>query len=1103
MAKLLPSSNYSIVKSSKSAVIKADKLLNVKSKTARVGVNETRNEPPKLLEDTLTKIERKVIKIDKLLKDSFVFSKKESEKKRKSDEQEKFKSKERDLEQKKLPKTKGVNLPSPPKMGFLDWIKNFITQTILGFFAVRLIDFLPQLLKILPVIIKVGDFFIDVGGKMLDGLITFVDWGYKAIDGTRQFIKQLGGEGLAQNFDKFAGAIDNVIEIAIIAALATADSGGFGGGGGPGGGRGGYGNNYSGGKRGLDGDFRRGRFGGYVRGFGIESEAGKSAQGFNLWKQQAKGGELTTSGLRKAENDIMKRYFQRYGRDAFIQRFGEEGLKKLPGGMQRGLLQRGARSAFTGLLGKGGAKTVLKFIKPFTKRLPIIGGLLDFGISVALGESPGRAAFKAIGATLLGAIGAAVGSVVPFAGTFLGGLAGGFVGDAVGGALYDMFFGNKKPKGKVVKAAGGGKPSTRGGKPVSGPAKRTVKKKKTPRTLKATPSRLRPGATVGGEKQIKKIYPESKDKSKMSPFDFLKNSYNTFAKSSGLGALVALAIKPIMGDKPTYADYKNAGAGINNWMNQSIGSGTFAYAGGGEVKMESIVSGEDYSDVIAKSLQDSVAPQVDKTIQDLMKQLILKKAEPEQKEKKPSEGIDGEDGGTGGGGLTAGQWGPLLDVIAAGEGGYESVNPSFTIPGLTKMTIADAWSQAQRMGRAKGGSGAMGRYQLLSDPVGRAKSAGLDPYKDLFTPANQDKIAVHIIENIRNGKEWIAGKISDQDFLQGIANEWASMPNYYGKYSYSGQGGAIKADKLKSALAKVKKGGYSQQELAAHPGLETEIKGSIGSFGLMDPTPRSRPGVKGSSGYAADSGLDIVGKTGDPIVAPVSGTLLYAETGHTSWSDDSNPDKPGKQSQHSFLIQLSKPFKYGGKLIKYAYGTHLSSLSNSVANKSGTPIRAGQTIGQMGVANKVPHLHLGLLQNRAQSSESDWLSNTQVKSVLTASRFHGGPVLKTGKLFAHKGEFVIDKDSVDLFGIDFINSINSIENKAQLVARAPSIIQKLKAISGYTDYEKPEPKVVFVPVPAPDSGGMPAGTSKPSLSMDYSTIDTYMSSQMGDELMYG
>lgn len=161
-----------------------------------------------------------------------------------------------------------------------------------------------------------------------------------------------------------------------------------------------------------------------------------------------------------------------------------------------------------------------------------------------------------------------------------------------------------------------------------------------------------------------------------------------------------------------------------------------------------------------------------------------------------------------GGSAGGGQWKPLLDVISSGEGGYESVNPGQVVPGLTQMTIADAWATAQRVGKSKRGSGAMGRYQLLSDPIGRARKAGLDPYKDIFSPVNQDRIAVYILENIRYGKQWLAGTLKggDSAFAQGIADEWAGVPNLFGRYSYPGQGGKVKAESVKSALQKVKRG---------------------------------------------------------------------------------------------------------------------------------------------------------------------------------------------------------------------------------------------------------------------------------------------------------
>jgi len=96
---------------------------------------------------------------------------------------------------------------------------------------------------------------------------------------------------------------------------------------------------------------------------------------------------------------------------------------------------------FLGIFGVGpGKKTltnsILKFLRPLLKRIPLVGALIDFGISVALGENPGRAAFGAIGAALLGAMGTFIGGPV---GTFLGALAG----DIAGRALYDLFFGGK------------------------------------------------------------------------------------------------------------------------------------------------------------------------------------------------------------------------------------------------------------------------------------------------------------------------------------------------------------------------------------------------------------------------------------------------------------------------------------------------------------------------------------------------------------------------------------------------------------------------------------------------------------------------------------
>ena len=236
-----------------------------------------------------------------------------------------------------------------------------------------------------------------------------------------------------------------------------------------------------------------------------------------------------------------------------------------------------------------------------------------------------------------------------------------------------------------------------------------------------------------------------------------------------------------------------------------------------------------------------------------------------------------------------------------------------------------------------------------------------------------------------------------------------------------------------------------------------------GQFGLSDPTPGASPGVPGSTGYASDSGLDIIGRTGDPIVSPVDGTILYAETGHTSWKDDSNPDEPGHQPQHSFLISLASPFEYGGKKIKFAYGTHLSSLVEGVANQSGIAIKAGQPIGAMGVANKVPHLHFGLLQNRAQSSEDDWLSNTQVKEVLSARRSHAGTKLSNREemLKILPGQSLLDENTSKALGATNLARFNA----ASTPEGVQNIAGQIAGVSDYAGYEQGAQQTVVVQDP--------------------------------------
>ena len=216
-------------------------------------------------------------------------------------------------------------------------------------------------------------------------------------------------------------------------------------------------------------------------------------------------------------------------------------------------------------------------------RLPIIGAVLDFAISVALGESPGRAAFKAIGAGLLGGVLGAVGSVVPVAGTLIGGLVGGIIGDQIGGALYDIFFGNKKPQTPQQNPQG----FASGGEVGRGPRKRIKKRREYLSQPSQDPIEL--GKDVG-KKKFEEMFPKGSSGglfgigSKEDAYGYLESGFGVLSGTSFFGPLFGIAIKSLTGDKPSSSDYRAASFGLSNWMTSTFGNVAMqGFANGGLV----------------------------------------------------------------------------------------------------------------------------------------------------------------------------------------------------------------------------------------------------------------------------------------------------------------------------------------------------------------------------------------------------------------------------------------------------------------------------------------------------------------------------------------
>ena len=166
-------------------------------------------------------------------------------------------------------------------------------------------------------------------------------------------------------------------------------------------------------------------------------------------------------------------------------------------------------------------------------KIPVIGPLVDFVISVILGDRPDKAAAGAVGA----AIGAAVGTFIPipFVGTILGGIAG----DIIGRSLYDVVLkmtgmsAEKFNKGGIV-----GPPP-----PVSPPppiSKEKKEKEPEPGLFKDSLGSLRGKEIYGGgdKEEYEKV------------FGIIKGTYDSILDTSGgfISSLMAGAIGLLSGN---------------------------------------------------------------------------------------------------------------------------------------------------------------------------------------------------------------------------------------------------------------------------------------------------------------------------------------------------------------------------------------------------------------------------------------------------------------------------------------------------------------------------------------------------------------------------
>lgn len=604
--KLLPSSKSSALVSKETAK-KISTSSNYSFKTDSQILNPTRNRSSQMMI-----IKKQVIKIENLINRKYVEDVKKQREEDKLAEQSKRKKREEKLEDKPKADEKLPNIPSLPKLGFLDGIKKFIVNMILGFIAFRLIDHLPKIANFLKILAPAVDFFIDFSGKLLDGLVTFIDWGYKAYDFTRKQLKSFGGENFVKVFDTFNGAVGKVIEAAITTAVVLGSQG-------------------KGGVLDVGMDIVSDRVlkrGAQQAATSAASQAGGAAAQAGGVGAGAAAAIVSGAGLLASA----------LGEGAFqLRKFAIKPIQNLENDYRKD------KNPLT----KIGRGIILNMIRPLFGIFQTAGFLLDvvgspFRYAIELIRYPFlNENDKKTQATNLAKFDARIREDLRRAFNMLTlGLA--FKEKGSFGNIY----GNQGAQKEMMsKMAGGG--ITRGGK-FQGGAKRRIKKPTTKRSITIQPTKISPGKDIGGSRKIEKVFPESTRPDTVNPLGYIETTYDSTSKIPFFGPLFGIVSKLLVGEKPSNIDYINIGSGLNSWLNTTFNTESMrtfgAFAGGGEVNSEMFMNGEDLTNVIAKSVEESISKRADDVLKNLQMQLTLREID---RGKEPGEGPGAEGEPTG------------------------------------------------------------------------------------------------------------------------------------------------------------------------------------------------------------------------------------------------------------------------------------------------------------------------------------------------------------------------------------------------------------------------------------------------------------------------
>jgi hypothetical protein len=485
------------------------------------------------------------------------------------------------------------------------------------------------------------------------------------------------------------------------------------------------------------------------------------------------------------------------------------------------------------------------------------------------------------------------------------------------------------------------------------------------------------------------------------------------------------------------------------------------------------------TNVIAKSLEENISKKVDDAINDLMKQMMLKGIEPEDKDKQKA---------------------PDADDMGEGAG----VQVSSDSEDFWLLATAAMFENSHPQGSADVAQVIYNRTQYPAWNASTIRKAILNPGQ--FQPVRQygGTAAWASIKTKQDALRFSRSHGKTQEQLERVAAALLDKQKQQDARQFVGPRDSFRSDSYEAAnnhLANDTEKSRHGHTFGFEPGGAL-----IGQFkaGKLS-AAQVNAGITGNVSFNGGDGRFIQGNSGRS-----EGTHFHIGT--TKPGDSSGVANAGFQTIKHFLGK--KSIHVGRSREDIPSNATDEQIKGYIARGQASHATRGRgrteldlQIGGLGAGNKVA-FPLALKGMKYSATDGYGVSAdivgvnafvghgrykpdgslaAQQKLVLNTGApdfyaFHGMNRLMTteGLLKFHKGEFisVTDYDSTKMFGVEFLATINAIENKSQLKQKVGSLIEHLSHIAGYEPggqqevvVEEPEPEIVYITTPVPIGGG--------------------------------